>query len=212
MTTLADRRTTIRQVAAGQFARSGFSQTTVREIAEECGLSSGSIFHHYASKRELLVDVVAEGTLRTHALVEAGLAQVDEPGSRLRTLLACHLRALHGDAKPFTVVATNEFQRLTAEEREQVVTKRDAYEQVWTQVLADAAAAGLVSRDPLLRLFLLGAVNHTHLWFDAQADVSIDELAERFVRLVTSGSLGFDAGRSVRQVFAVASTRRGCAS
>jgi AcrR family transcriptional regulator len=187
MSAVADRPAEILRTAAELFAESGFAETTVREIADACGMSSGSIFHHYVSKRELLVGVVAEGTVLTHALVEAGLAGVDDPGDRLTTLLACHLRALHGESKPFTVVAMNEFQRLTVEERERVVAKRDAYEQVWTRVLADAAAAGLVSSDPLLRLFLLGAVNHTVLWFEPGAGVSIDELAARFVGLVGSG-------------------------
>lgn len=208
MTAVAGRRTTILQVAAERFARSGFSEATVRQIAEDCGLSSGSIFHHYASKRELLVDVVAEGTVRAHALVEAGLAHVHEPGARLRALIACHLQALHGQDKPFMVVATEEFQRLTAVERAQVVAKRDAYEQVWTRVLADAAAAGLVPSDPLLRLFLLGAVNHTHLWFDPKAGVSIDQLAGRFVDLITRNDSLADSRPAASQRKSVATSRR----
>jgi TetR/AcrR family transcriptional regulator, cholesterol catabolism regulator len=195
VTSVAERRAAILRTAAELFARQGFAETTVREIADACGMASGSIFHHYISKRELLVDVVAEGTVLTHGLVDAGLAQVEKPADRLTTLLACHLRALHGESKPFTVVAMNEFQRLTAEERERVVTKRDAYEQVWTRVLADAAEAGLVSPDPLLRLFLLGAANHTVLWYHPGADVSIDDLAARFVGLVTAGSSPDGDGR-----------------
>jgi TetR/AcrR family transcriptional regulator, cholesterol catabolism regulator len=190
MTSVAERRAAILRTAAELFAARGFAETTVREIADACDMASGSIFHHYVSKRELLVDVVAEGTVLTHALVDAGLAGVQDPGERLTTLLACHLRALHGESKPFTVVAMNEFQRLTVEERERVVAKRDAYEQVWTRVLADAAAAGVVSSDPLLRLFLLGAANHTVLWYDATSRVSIDELAARFVALIDGSGGG----------------------
>lgn len=190
MTTVAERRAAILRTAAELFAAQGFAETTVREIADASDMASGSIFHHFVSKRELLVDVVAEGTVLTHALVDAGLAGVEDPAERLRTLLACHLRALHGESKPFTVVAMNEFQRLTAEERERVVAKRDAYEQVWTKVLADAAAAGVVSSDSLLRLFLLGATNHTVLWYDAGSRVSIDELAARFVALVGGSGNG----------------------
>ena len=190
MTSVAERRAAILRTAAELFAARGFAETTVREIADASDMASGSIFHHFVSKRELLVDVVAEGTVLTHALVDAGLAGVTDPAKRLTTLLACHLRALHGESKPFTVVAMNEFQRLTAEERERVVAKRDAYEQVWTRVLADAAAAGVVSSDPLLRLFLLGAANHTVLWYDAGSRVSIDELAARFVDLVDGSGGG----------------------
>lgn len=179
-----DRRAIILEESARLFAETGFTATTVREIADRCGLASGSIFHHYSTKRQLLVDVIAEGTLRAHALAAKELDGVADPMARLRTLVVCQLQTLNGESKPFSVVANNEFQFLTADERAQVVSKRDAYEQVWNDVLRDAADAGLVSADPLLRLFLLGALNATHTWFDPMASVSLDELADRFVGFI----------------------------
>lgn len=58
--------------AADQFAESGFAAATVRQIAERCGMSTGSLFNRFASKRELLVAAVAEGTVRPDAHVRRG--------------------------------------------------------------------------------------------------------------------------------------------
>ena len=47
-------------VAASRlFARRGYHKTTITDIAQAIGLTSGAIFHHFASKEALLEAVVA---------------------------------------------------------------------------------------------------------------------------------------------------------
>jgi AcrR family transcriptional regulator len=174
--------------AADQFAESGFAAATVRQIAERCGMSTGSLFNRFASKRELLVAAVAEGTVRPDAHVRARLQGVTDPLERLRVLVVAHLEALHGDSRPFVTVALREFHRLDADERQRVVRIRDAFEQLWQSVIDDAVDAGLVSDDPLLRLFLLGAVNHSLQWYRPGAGLSVEELGSRFVAMAVQGA------------------------
>lgn len=177
----------ILEAAAKLFAEQGFHGTTVRQIADASDLTSGSLFHHYDSKRQMLIDVVEEGTLRTDGMVAQRLVGRDDPVDRLRELLTAHLEALHEDTWwPFMVVSATEWHALTDEERAPIVATRDAYEDLWREVLAGAAAAGLVSDDPLLRLFLLGAANWTLFWYDATAGMTPAELAEQFCSLVVS--------------------------
>ncbi len=61
------RREEILQVAAALFAAKGFEETTIREIAEAAGILSGSLYHHFATKEEML-----------HALVGGFVAMVPE--------------------------------------------------------------------------------------------------------------------------------------
>ena len=49
------RRAELLAIAARLFAERGFKNTTVRDIAEEAGILSGSLYHHFASK-EAMVD------------------------------------------------------------------------------------------------------------------------------------------------------------
>lgn len=51
---LAERRETILEAAARVFARKGFDKATTREIAQEAGVSEGTIYNYFTSKRELL--------------------------------------------------------------------------------------------------------------------------------------------------------------
>src|SRR5579862_5553683 len=52
------RRDEIVRVAGEMFAKKGFLGTTVREIAEESGILSGSLYHHFNSKEALAEEVL----------------------------------------------------------------------------------------------------------------------------------------------------------
>jgi TetR/AcrR family transcriptional regulator, fatty acid metabolism regulator protein len=47
----------IRKAALAVFARRGFHETTVAEIAQEAGIAKGTIYLYYASKEELLIAI-----------------------------------------------------------------------------------------------------------------------------------------------------------
>jgi AcrR family transcriptional regulator len=85
------RRRAILDTAAALFARKGVAATTVREIADEVGILSGSLYHHFESKEAMVDEVItaffdelrnrykavsaADGDARTrlHGLVLASL-------------------------------------------------------------------------------------------------------------------------------------------
>jgi AcrR family transcriptional regulator len=54
-----DRREVILREAAELFARQGVAATTVREIADAAGILSGSLYHHFTSKDEIVDAVVS---------------------------------------------------------------------------------------------------------------------------------------------------------
>ena len=65
----SERRKLILDIAARQFARSGYSATTVRDIADEAGILSGSLYHHFSSKEAIIREILEsylEGLLSTY--------------------------------------------------------------------------------------------------------------------------------------------------
>ncbi|MFJ8660416.1 TetR/AcrR family transcriptional regulator [Streptomyces sp. NPDC093795] len=54
------RRAELLRIAAGQFASHGFAATTVRDIADEAGILSGSLYHHFRSKEEMLDEILRD--------------------------------------------------------------------------------------------------------------------------------------------------------
>ncbi|MGW9131877.1 TetR/AcrR family transcriptional regulator [Streptomyces sp. NPDC055681] len=56
----SDRRAELLEIAARLFATRGYAVTTVRDIAEEAGILSGSLYHHFRSKEEMLDEILRD--------------------------------------------------------------------------------------------------------------------------------------------------------
>lgn len=58
--------------AARQFRQKGYGATTVRDLASEVGILSGSIFHHVKNTEEILFGIMLEMTISLAEAVQAG--------------------------------------------------------------------------------------------------------------------------------------------
>lgn len=180
-----NRRNALIETAARLFRTKGYDRTTVRDIARAVGLQSGSIFYHFRNKEEILYAVMEDGIRRIREQAAAAIAPHTDPRERLQALFHAHLRVLLGGTKDDMVVLLYEWQGLSEESRAPLRELRDAYEQLWEQVLTEAEAAGLVDDDPrLLRRVILGALNWTVQWFRHEGPLTHDELAARMFRMM----------------------------
>ena len=56
-TVISSRKAEILSAAAELFAKQGFAGTSVRDIANACGILSGSIYHHFSAKEDLVEEI-----------------------------------------------------------------------------------------------------------------------------------------------------------
>ncbi len=82
------RRRDIAQAALALFSSKGFARTSVREIAEACGMAKGSIYDYFASKEDVLGELVAMALRDWQDEVERLKASAQPPDRLIRELLA----------------------------------------------------------------------------------------------------------------------------
>ncbi|MGS0466961.1 TetR/AcrR family transcriptional regulator [Cobetia marina] len=75
--TASPRRKELVRIAARLFVEEGFDRTTVRMLAQEMGIKSGSLFHHFADKQEILCAVIEEGMFSALAIAREHLARLE---------------------------------------------------------------------------------------------------------------------------------------
>lgn len=173
------------QTAAHLFRSKGYERTTVRDLASAVGIQSGSIFHHFKSKDEILRSVMEETILYNTALMRAALAEADELRERLLALIRCELQSIMGGTGEAMAVLVYEWRSLSPEGQAYILGLRDVYEDIWLQVLDEARLAGYTSADPfILRRFLTGALSWSITWFRAEGSLTLEELAEQALLLV----------------------------
>ena len=54
----SSRRDELLELAATMFAERGLRATTVRDIADSAGILSGSLYHHFKSKEQMVEEVL----------------------------------------------------------------------------------------------------------------------------------------------------------
>ncbi|MED5610717.1 MULTISPECIES: TetR/AcrR family transcriptional regulator [Pseudomonas] len=173
------------QTAAHLFRAKGYERTTVRDLAGAVGIQSGSIFHHFKSKDEILRSVMEETILYNTALMRAALADAEDLRERLLALIRCELQSIMGGTGEAMAVLVYEWRSLSPEGQAYILGLRDIYEQMWLDVLGEARAAGFCEGDPfILRRFLTGALSWTMTWFRQDGSMTLDDLAEQALLLV----------------------------
>ena len=173
------------QTAAHLFRSKGYERTTVRDLASAVGIQSGSIFHHFKSKEEILRSVMEETIVYNTALMRAALAEAQGTRERLLALIRCELQSIMGGTGEAMAVLVYEWRSLSEEGQAQVLALRDTYEQIWLAVLGEAREAGYFKGDPFIqRRFLTGALSWTKTWFRSQGPMTLDQLAEEALSLV----------------------------
>lgn len=175
----------LQQTAAHLFRNKGFERTTVRDLASAVGIQSGSIFHHFKSKDEILRSVMEETIVYNIALMHAALAEATSVRERVLALIRCELQSIMGGTGEAMGILVYEWRSLSDEGREYILGLRETYEQLWLEVLGEARDAGFFQTDPfILRRFLTGALSWTETWFRPEGPISLDQLAEQALTLV----------------------------
>ncbi|SDU16883.1 transcriptional regulator, TetR family [Pseudomonas pohangensis] len=175
----------LQQTAAHLFRNKGFERTTVRDLASAVGIQSGSIFHHFKSKDEILRSVMEETVIYNTALMRAALADASNIRERVLALIRCELQSIMGGTGEAMNILVYEWRSLSDEGQQYILGLRETYEQLWLDVLGEARDAGFFSTDPfILRRFLTGALSWTETWFRPDGPMSLDQLAEQALTLV----------------------------
>lgn len=190
MATPVDRRDLILERAADLFARQGVASTTVREIAEAVGILSGSLYHHFASKDEIVDAIVSSFMDDLVARYDAVLGSESDPATKLRGLVQASI-ATSSEHPHATEIYQNDARYLQAADGSSVVgANARSVRTAWIKVLQEGAAAGIFRNDvpvkviyPLLRdgLWLTGR------WFVPTKTYGYEELAADYVKVFLEG-------------------------
>ena len=176
--------------AAALFLRLGYEGTSLRQLADTVGMKAGSLYYHFASKDDLLTEILRRGidvmqTAFGEAEASTGSAR---PVDRIEAHVRAHLSALFENG-PYTAAHVMTFRTAPESVREIVVPLRDAYEARWTEMLrllqADGAIQPTVDVN-VIRLVLFGAMNASVEWFDTDRG-NLDRFAAAITTQFWSG-------------------------
>src|SRR6202047_1046135 len=122
-----NRRQQLLDAAARLFRERGYHVTSMRDIAREVGMLSGSIYYHFSSKEEMLLAVYEEGLRHIAERGDAAVAGQQTPWERLEAGCTAHLEALL-ELSDYTQVMIRVLPPEGGKVAERLLELRDQYE------------------------------------------------------------------------------------
>lgn len=181
----------ILDAAAKLFRESGYAAVSLRSIADAADMKAGSVYYHFKSKEEIVLEVLDLGIERVHSAVDGVFSARDSfhsVSALIEGAITAHLKTLleHTD---YTSANVRIYGQVPESIRIDALAVRRRYETLWDSIL-DYAAEKQVLKDSvnprLFRLMLIGTLNATLEWFDPEKG-SVDDLARSYSAILLNG-------------------------
>lgn len=180
----------IETAAREVFARHGFDAAPINEIASLAGISEGTIYKFYASKRDLLHTILKSWYEGMIAEFKSKLSGIEDTRSRLHVIIWQHLKSIK-DNPDLCRLFYAEVRSANDYYSSDLYQMNREYTQVLTDVVRTGIERGEIRRDisiALVRDVIFGGVEHRVSGFLlGRSDFDLDEMATQFSEMVFAG-------------------------
>ncbi len=94
---MSDKRTAILRAAINVFARNGYFNSKVADIAREAGVADGTVYLYFKSKEEILHSIFDRSVEEALDAARERVKSIDDPREKLRQIAHLHLERLGAD-------------------------------------------------------------------------------------------------------------------
>jgi TetR/AcrR family fatty acid metabolism transcriptional regulator len=180
----------ILEAAVKVFARQGFHQSTVAQIAKEAGVADGTIYLYFKNKDDILVQFFS---FRAKQVFESFREEVDRAQNsldKLRNLIHRHLAEFQRDRDGAIVyqVETHQNSRLA---EAQIKEMSQMYRDIISEIVEQGQQEGTIRKDlyvGLVKRFIIGAVDEViNTWLHSDGEYDLASMASPLVDLFVRG-------------------------
>jgi TetR/AcrR family fatty acid metabolism transcriptional regulator len=180
----------ILEAAVKVFARQGFHQSTVAQVAKEAGVADGTIYLYFKNKDDILVQFFS---FRAKQVFESFREEVDRAetsSDKLRNLVRRHLAEFQRDRDGAVVyqVETHQNSRLA---EAQIKEMSKMYRDLISEIIEQGQQEGTIRKDlyvGLVKRFIIGAVDEViNTWLHSNGEYDLVSMADPLVELFMKG-------------------------
>jgi AcrR family transcriptional regulator len=174
----------ILDASTNQFFERGYHGASMKELAEEAGIRSATLYYHFPNKEALLVEIMRTTLEELINVVQSAVSAESDPVAALSTAVTQHIE-FHVKRYREVFLCDAELRVLSGENRAEIVTLRDRYEAIFRSTLRDGQAAGaLVVPDvDLVTRSLLASCSGVAFWFRPGGAMTVEQVSDAYVTL-----------------------------
>ena len=184
------KREEIHNSIAHLFARNGYHNTSMRDIARELNMNASSLYHYFKGKEDMLFQLMNDAMDEALVTIEEICRADILPEEKLDRVLVYYAKYFAGDLER-EILLVNEMSSLKGEYRSILLEKERHYVHLIRSILDELAEQGkMKNMNATTALFaFFGMVHYTIKWYNKDGPVSLDELADTFMEIFTRGIL-----------------------
>jgi TetR/AcrR family transcriptional regulator, cholesterol catabolism regulator len=184
------RREELLDLAATMFAERGLRATTVRDIADSAGILSGSLYHHFKSKEQMVEEVLRDFLDWLFGRYQEIVDTQPNPLERLKGLFMSSFEAIeHRHAQ--VVIYQDEAKRLSGQPQFAFVEQRNKEQRkMWVDVLNQGIEEGYFRPDidvDLVYRFIRDTTWVSVRWYQPGGPLTAEEVGRQYLSIVLGG-------------------------
>jgi AcrR family transcriptional regulator len=184
------RRDELLVLAATMFAERGLRATTVRDIADSAGILSGSLYHHFKSKEQMVEEVLRDFLDWLFDHYQEIIATEPNPLERLKGLFMASFEAIeHRHAQ--VVIYQDEAKRLTSlPQFDFVETRNREQRKMWLDLLNEGVKQGYFRPDidvDVVYRFIRDTTWVSVRWYQPGGPLTAEEVGRQYLAIVLGG-------------------------
>lgn len=186
--TKISKRDLILSEAAKLFKEKGFGGSSMRDLAERVGIEAPSIYNHFRSKEDILVEICfSVGRKYDEQLIEIEMQAISYP-EKVEALIAFHVQMIIEDVNAVSVL-NNDWKFLNSEKMIEFKAMRNEYEKHFAAMITKGMEDGSFKKvNVSVALFtILSSLRWVELWYKPSRGVTKEDLAKDISAILMNG-------------------------
>jgi TetR/AcrR family transcriptional regulator, cholesterol catabolism regulator len=187
---MPERRDELLGIAARLFAEKGFTNTTVRDIADAAGILSGSLYHHFDSKESMVDEILRTFQEELFGQYDAILASDADPLAKLERAVLVSFDAIDQHHDEVAIFQNDAAYLLTFERFAYLGERNRQSREVWLTLLQNGIDAGVLRADLDIELtyrFIRDTIWVAVSWYRPGGRRTHTEIARQYLSILLEG-------------------------
>ena len=178
----------IKKAAINLFYKKGYFATSMSNIALATGIRKSSIYHHYATKEDILLDILRTTMNDLQETLQKRLAEASGAEEKIKAVIHCHID-FHIQRQKEAIIADSELRGLTAKNYKEIIQMRNDYEKHLQNVLEESVADGSFAKSDtkVISYAILSMCTGVCTWFKKSGRLSKQAVVDIYTEFILKG-------------------------
>ncbi|MCD4734600.1 MAG: TetR/AcrR family transcriptional regulator [Bacteroidales bacterium] len=171
------------------FAKSGYADTSIRDIGSKAGISTSALYHYFKNKQEILFEIILISSQELIQELKKTRQQHDDPVECLREMLLTHMVHFSLKKKKETQIIVNNMHFLKGKNRIACQKFQNEIYKIYRIQLKTIAENDLMNDldQTVIAFSIFGIISSFYSWYLEQGRLSKEEIAQNILDIIFNG-------------------------